>query len=146
VGSYKRAAAYLGKTFAVGTFGLDFVDDGLHRPSAFHEPFDAVTFDAPEYVASWSRPIGDRTYLGAGAGYYGIRGTWADGAATNVDVGMHVYYSGVQFQESGERVLMFTVRRSTMRGAPYFGALHALTYGSPDFNATTLLLEQRIRL
>lgn len=146
VGSYKRVAAYVGKTFAAGTFGLDFVDDGLHRPAAVYEPFDAVTFDAPEYVASWSGPIGDRTYLGAGAGYYGIRGTWADGAATNVDIGMHVYYSGAQFQESGGRVLMFTVRRSIMRGAPYFGALHALTYGSPDFNATTLLLEQRIRL
>jgi hypothetical protein len=146
VGSYKRTAAYVGKMFAIGSIGLDFVDDGLHRPAAASRPFDAVTFDAPEYVASWSRPVGDRTYLGAGAGYYGIRGTWADGAATNVDIGMHVYYSGVQFQEPDGRVLMFTLRRSIMRGAPYFGALHALEYGSPDFNATTLLVEQRIKL
>jgi hypothetical protein len=145
-GTYKRAVAYLGKTFAFGTIGFDFVDDGLYRPSAVGKPFDAVSFDSPEYVASWSRTIGDRTALGAGACYYGMRGSWADGAATNVDIGMHEYYAGAQVKEQSGRVLMVTLRRSVFRGAPYYGALQAVTYGSPDFNATTILVEQRIRV
>jgi hypothetical protein len=145
-GSYKRAAAYVGKTFGFGTIGFDFVDDGLYRPAASGQPFDAVAFDAPEFVASWSRTVGDRAVLVGGAGYFGIHGSWADGAATNVDIGMHEYYAGAQFQEQGGRALMITVRRSVMRGAPYFGALHALRYGLPDFDATTLLVEQRIHL
>jgi hypothetical protein len=145
-GTYKRAVAYLGKTFAFGTIGFDVVDDGLYRPSAVGKPFDAVAFDAPEYVASWSRTIGERTALAAGAGYFGEHGSWADGAATNVDIGMHEYYAGAQVQEQSGRVLMVTVRKSIFRGAPYFGALHALQYGSPDFNATTILVEQRIRV
>ncbi|HKW45047.1 MAG TPA: hypothetical protein VJN22_05260, partial [Candidatus Eremiobacteraceae bacterium] len=146
LGGFKHMAAYVGKAFALGTIGFDFVDDGVHRPAAPAEPFDAVSFDVPEYVASWSRSIGSKAVLGAGAGYYGIRGTWADGAATNVDIGMHTYYAGAQFQQQGGRALMLTVRRSLMRGAPYFGAIHVLRYGLPDFNATTLLLEQQIRL
>ncbi len=145
-GTYKRAVAYLGKSFPFGTIGLDVVDDGLYRPAAAGEPFDAVAFDAPEYVASWSRSIGDRAALAAGAGYFGEHGSWADGAATNVDIGMHEYSAGAQFQEQSGRLLMVTLRKSIFRGAPYFGALHALQYGSPDFNATTILVEQRIRV
>jgi hypothetical protein len=146
LGSFKRSAAYIGKTFKFGTIGLDFVDDGLHRDANPREPFDAVSYDAPQAVLSWSRPIGDRALLAAGAGYFGMRGSWADGAETNVDYGMHVYYAGAQFAEHGGDALMLTLRRSDMRGSPYFGALHALRYGSPTFDATTILVEERLKI
>ena len=146
LGSFKRLATYVGKTFDFGTLGLDFVEDGLHRDANPRVPFDAVSYDAPQTVLSWSRPLGDRALLGAGAGYYGMRGSWADGAAMNVDFGMHVYYAGGQFAQAGGDALMLTLRRSDMRGAPYFGALHALRYGSPAFDATTLLVEERLKI
>jgi hypothetical protein len=146
LGSFKRLAAYVGKTYDFGTLGLDFVDDGLHRDANPRVPFDAVSYDAPQTVLSWSRQIGDRALLGAGAAYYGMRGTWADGAATNVDYGMHAYYAGAQFAQAGGDALMLTLRRSDMRGAPYFGALHALRYGSPAFDATTVLVEERLKI
>ncbi|HLJ83355.1 MAG TPA: hypothetical protein VKT51_04145 [Candidatus Eremiobacteraceae bacterium] len=146
LGSFKRLATYVGKTFGFGTLGLDFVDDGLHRDASPRAPFDAVSYDVPQTVLSWSRPIGDRALLGAGAGYYGMRGSWADGAATNVDYGMHAYYAGAQFAQVGSGALMVTLRRSDLRGAPYFGALHALRYGSPAFDATTLLVEERLKI
>jgi hypothetical protein len=145
-GSFKRTAAYLGRTFAFGTLGLDFVDDDLHRGASPRAPFDAVSYNAPQIVLSWSRPIGDRELLAAGAGYYGMLGSWADGPATNVDFGMHVYYAGAQFAQHGGNAFMLSLRRSDMRGAPYFGALHALRYGSPAFDATTVLVEERLKI
>ncbi|MBC5823369.1 MAG: hypothetical protein GIX02_00855 [Candidatus Eremiobacteraeota bacterium] len=146
LGSYRRTAFFIGKQLAIGDIGVDFVDDGLHRDSAPSEPFDAVSYDVSQTVVSWSRKFRDRARLAAGAAYYGMRGSFADGPATNIDAGMHVFYAGAQFQESKRQLLMATVRRSTMSGEPYFGALGAVRYGSPDFNATTLLLEQRFRL
>ncbi len=145
-GSFRRAAVYLGKTYRFGSLGIDFVDDGLHRDASPREPLDAVSYDAPQTVLSWSLPIGNATLLAAGAGYYGMRGSWADGSATNVDYGMHAYYAGAQFAQHGGNKMMVTVRESAMRGAPYFGALRLVRYGSPDFDATTLLIEERLKV
>jgi hypothetical protein len=146
MGNFRRAAVYVGKTYGFGTLGIDFVDDGLHRDASANAPLDAVSYDAPQTVVGWSRPIGDRALLAAGVGYYGMRGTWADGSATNVDYGMHVYYAGAQFAQHGGNAVMVTLRQSAMRGAPYFGALHFLRYGSPQFDATTLLVEERLKI
>ena len=146
MGVFHRTAVYLGKAFDFGSIGVDFVDDDLHRDARPSQPFDAVSYDAPQTVLSWSRPIGARALLAAGAAYYGMRGSWADGPATNVDYGMHVYYAGAQIAQHGSNAFMVTLRQSAMRGEPYFGALHSLTYGSPDLNATTLLMEERIQI
>jgi hypothetical protein len=106
---------------------------------------DAVSFDAPQYVISVSRVLPMQQAIVANFGYYGMRGTWADGAATNVDYGMRFGQIGEQFRDRGGET-MITLRRSVMGGAPYFGALGLLKYGSPDFNATTLLIERRFHL
>jgi hypothetical protein len=74
-----------------------------------------------------------------------MRGTWADGSATNVDVGMRYAQIGAQFAQPSATT-MLTLRRSAFGGEPYFGALGLLKYGSPDFNATTFFVERRYRL
>jgi len=50
----------------------------------------------------------------------------------------------VQLKQGDGNALMVMLRRSDMRGAPYFGALHLLDYGSPDFDSTMLSVEERI--
>ena len=146
LGTFRRFNAYVGVPSRIGTFGLDFVDDGLHRDGRASEPIDTVTYDAPQYVASLTRQAGSRVVASLGEGYFGTRGTWEDDASTNVDFGMHVAFAGAQFDERPGDAVMLTLRRSTLRGRPYFGALGALRYGSPDLDATTVVLEQRVRL
>jgi hypothetical protein len=145
-GTFRRTSAYVAKHYAFADVGLDFVDDALHRDAAANVPFDAVSYDAPQYVLSLSRTSSSRVTVGAGFAYYGMRGSWADGPATNVDFGMHVVYAGAQLAESGRRAAMITVRRSVLHGMPFFGSLGITKYGSPDFSATTVLLEQRFQL
>lgn len=145
-GRFRRTSIYLGKHLHNGELGFDFVDDGLHRDFAADAPSDAVSFDAPQYVVSLTRKAGANAVGVAGYAYYGMRGSWADGAATNVDYGMRTIFAGGQFAERSGNAWMITVRRSRLSGAPYFGALGLLHYGSPDFSATTLFVEQRFRL
>lgn len=143
IGHFVRTSVYVGKLTRFGEVGLDYVDDGLHRDARAREPFDAVSYDAPQYVLSLSRRSASRLSETAGVGYFGIRGSWADGPATNVDIGMRVAFAGAQLAESGNASVMMTLRHSDMLGTPYFGALGAVVYRSPNFSATTLLLEQR---
>jgi hypothetical protein len=146
MGTFRRTSAFASEAFKFGTVDLDFVDDGLHRDAAASAPSDAVSYDAPQYVLSVTRNASARVAACAGIAYYGMHGSWADGPLTNVDFGMHVAFAGAQFAQTGRGATMISVRRSVLRGAPYFGRLGALKYGSPDFTATTLLVEQRYRL
>jgi len=104
---------------------------------------NAVSFDAPQYVVSLSGHPTARVAASAGIGYFGTRGSWADGSQTNVDFGMRVAFAGAQIAAPGG-AYMLTVRRSVLRGTPYFAAFGSL--GSPDFDATTVFLERQLRL
>jgi hypothetical protein len=145
LGDFHRTTAYVGKAVGAVDVGFDFVDDGLHRDAASAAPLDAVSYDAPQYILSVSHSITTQRAVVFDYGWYGMRGSWADGAATNVDYGMRFGQVGEQYRDRGGDT-MITLRRSVMGGAPYFGSLHLVDYGSPDFTATTLLIERRYRL
>lgn len=143
-GRFKRATAFAGERIGAIDLGLDFDDDDLHRGFAPDHPLDSVSYDSPEYVLSAALQSSSHAIV-ADYGWYGMRGSWADGGQTNVDLGMRFAQVGAQSRDRGGET-MVTLRRSIVGGAPYFGALHLLTYGSPDIDATTLFIERRLAL
>jgi hypothetical protein len=135
---------YVGRDLGrFGGLGIDYSDDVLHRGAAFRDPLDAVSLDAPQYVVSLTKRASSHIAAAAGFGYFGTRGSWADGTALNVDIGMRTAFAGAQIAEP-DGAFMITARRSVLGGATYFGELQLLDYGSPDFTGTTLFVERRL--
>jgi len=144
IGTFQRTNVYVGRDLGrLGELGVDYSDDVLHRGSAFRDPLDAVSLDAPQYVVSLTKRTSSNIAAAAGFGYFGTRGSWADGTALNVDFGMRAAFAGAQIAEP-DGAFMITARRSVLGGAPYFGELHLLDYGSPDFTGTSLFVERRL--
>lgn len=143
-GTFQRTNAFLGRDLGrFGELGIDFSDDVLHRAASRFEPSDAVSFDAPQYVVSLTKHASSHVAAAAGFGYFGTRGSWADGSAVNVDFGMRAAFVGAQISLP-DGALMVTARRSDFAGAPYFGIFKTVKYRSPDFGATTLFVERRL--
>jgi hypothetical protein len=144
VGTFQRTNVYVGRDLGrFGDLGIDFSDDDLHRPYAGGSLIDAVSFDAPQYVVTLTKRASSHIAAAAGFGYFGTRGSWADGSALNVDIGMKAAFASAQISEP-DGALMVAARRSVFGGAPYFGALRTFDYGSPDFTGTTLFVERRL--
>lgn len=144
IGTFQRTNAFAERDLGrFGDLGIDFSDDVLRRSAAPAQPFDAVSLDVPQYVVSLTKRASSHIAAAAGFGYFGTRGSWADGDAVNVDFGARSAFAGAQVAEP-DGAFMITARRTVVGGTPYSGALHVFAYGSPDFTGTTLLLERRL--
>lgn len=145
IGSFQRTNAYVGRDLGrFGDLGIDFSDDVLDRPAPRFETIDGVSLDAPQYVVSLTKRATSHIAAAVGFGYFGTRGSWADGSVVNVDFAMRAVFAGAQIAEP-DGAFMVTARRSSFGGAPYFNTVATgLRYGSPDFNATTLFVERRL--
>ncbi|HYK53757.1 MAG TPA: hypothetical protein VEV38_09535 [Candidatus Eremiobacteraceae bacterium] len=144
IGTFTRTNVFLGRDLGrFGDLGIDFSDDDLHRAAPPGETLDAVSFDAPQYVVSLTKRASSHVAAAAGFAYFGTRGSWADGSALNVDIGMKAAFAGAQIAEP-EGALMITARRNVFGGAPYFAASPTFKYRSPDFTGTTLFVERRL--
>jgi hypothetical protein len=144
IGTFRRTNAFVGRDLGrFGDLGIDYSDDVLHRAAAPRSPLDAVSLDVPQYVVSLTKRATSHVAAAAGFGYFGTRGSWADGSALNVDIGMRAAFAGAQIAEPAG-AFMITARRSVLNGAPYFGDFTFFKYRSPDFGATTVFVERRL--
>ncbi len=123
-----------------GAVSLDYAEDTMRRPAVAGAPQDAVSYDNPEAVLTFSRKLGSRALLAAGAARYGMRGTFAQ-PYTNVDFAERVLFAGAQLAEGAHATAQITVRRTVFGGLP-----SALGGPPPDFTATALIVEQRYKL
>ncbi len=119
---------------------VDYAEDTMRRPAAVTQPQDTVSYDSPEAVVTISRQLGPRALVSAGAGRYGMRGTFGAGF-TNIDFAERILFAGAQLTESAHAATQLTVRRTVFGGLP-----SALGAPSPDFGGTMLVVEQRYRI
>lgn len=144
IGTFARTNVFVGRDLGrFGDLGIDFSDDDLHRSAPPRETLDAVSFDAPQYVVSLTKRASSHVAAAAGFGYFGTKGSWADGGALNVDIGMKAGFAGAQIAEP-DGALMIEARRNVFGGAPYFAAFPTFKYRSPDFTGTTIFIERRL--
>lgn len=143
LGRQKRAAAYVQWSPQPGSLSVDFVDDQLHRDGGPGRPLDAVSYDNPQIVLTASKRFGKTALLVAGWARYGMRGTWADGARTNVDYSMRETFFGSQVAQSKRAQAMVHLRNVRFSGLPIFNFVGGANLPPPDFHGTLLLLEQR---
>lgn len=118
---------------------LDAVDDVMHRPAFAGHPEDFVGYSAPQAILTFSRAFGKNIVADAGFGRYSMRGSFAQ-TYTNVDFFQNVYFAGVQFKDAPHGYALVQLRRSAFAGLPSF-----LGGPSPNFQATTLIVEQRMQ-
>ncbi|HXM17985.1 MAG TPA: hypothetical protein VN934_04170 [Candidatus Tumulicola sp.] len=124
-----------------GDVTLDYVNDTMHRNFLPAHPEDAVSYQAPQVVLTYSRPFGKRALGAVGYGRYAMRGSWAFGALTNVDYHQNVAFVGAQFAESPRSALLVQVRQTTFTGLP------SQPGGpSPNFSGSLLVVEQRYHI
>lgn len=126
---------------SASTVWLDYVEDTQHRPFVTAHPEDAVWYFAPQYVLGFSRALSKRALIAAGLGRYGMRGSWAMGAATNVDYAQRVIFAGAQFAQTARTATLVQLRWTSFSGLP------SMPGGTPpDFHGTMLVFEQRYHM
>jgi hypothetical protein len=122
-----------------GDLSFDYADDMMHRGYDPGRPQDYVSYDAPEYVATYTRRVNPHLLASLGYGRYAMRGSFAQGF-TNVDFVQHTGIAGLQWAWSERATVLASIRRSAFGGLPSApGGL------SPNFTSTLLTVEQRYR-
>lgn len=122
---------------AFGDVTLDYADDLMHRDAAPAHPEDAVTYQAPQAVLTYAHTFSKSAIADIGFGRYAMRGTWAQ-PFTNVDYFENIAFAGAQIAESSHAAVLIQLRHAQFAGLPATpGGL------SPNFGATSLILEQR---
>ncbi|MBV9972401.1 MAG: hypothetical protein JO135_03615 [Candidatus Eremiobacteraeota bacterium] len=120
-----------------GDVTLDYVNDTMHRDNAPHHPEDHVSYQAPQAVLTFAHRFSSAALADIGFGRYAMRGSYAS-TATNVDFFQNVGFVGAQLVESEHASVLLQLRRSAFAGLP------SIRNGPPpNFNATTLIIEQR---
>lgn len=119
---------------------LDYANDELHRDAAPAHPEDAVAYQTPQTVLTFSRAIGKTVVADIGFGRYAMKGTWAQ-PFTNVDYFQNTFFAGGQFAESRNWTTLVQIRH-----AQFVGLASIPGAPSSNFNATTLVFEQRVHL
>ncbi|MBV8812391.1 MAG: hypothetical protein JO033_27285, partial [Acidobacteriaceae bacterium] len=120
-----------------GDVTLDYVNDTMHRDNALNHPEDHVSYQAPQAVLTFAHRFSAAALADIGFGRYAMRGSFAS-TATNVDFFQNVGFVGAQLVESEHASVLLQLRRSAFAGLP------SIRNGpSPNFNATTLIIEQR---
>ncbi|MBV9277764.1 MAG: hypothetical protein JOZ97_05965 [Candidatus Eremiobacteraeota bacterium] len=120
-----------------GDLTLDYINDTMHRDNAPSHPEDHVSYQAPQAVLTIAHRFSPAALADVGFGRYAMRGSFAS-TATNVDYFQNVGFVGAQLAESDHAALLVQLRRSAFAGLP------SISNGaSPNFGATTLIVEQR---
>ena len=126
---------------AFGDLTLDYVNDTQHRDFVPLHPEDAVSFQAPQAILTYSRSLGKRAIADIGYGAYAMRGSWAAGSLTNVDYQQSFAFAGTQYAESPRAIVLVSLRHANFTGLP------SQPLGpSPAFNGWLVVLEQRYHI
>jgi hypothetical protein len=126
---------------SVGDVTLDYINDTEHRDFVPLHPQDAVSYQAPQVVFTFSRAFGKRAIADVGFGDFAMRGSWAFGALTNVDYQQSFVFTGAQYAESPHAVLLVALRHANFTGLPSQPA-----GPSPAFSGSLVVIEQRYRI
>ena len=124
-----------------GDLAVDYDEDTMYRLSAPTQPQDAVSYDAPSYVLSFSHRFSPGVLGEASYGRYGMRGSFAQ-AFTNVDYAQRVGMTGLEFTEGPLAAALVSLRWSALQGLPTIPVVGP----SPAFSGTMLVFEQRVHL
>jgi len=122
---------------AIGDITLDYVNDTLHRDAVPAHPEDHVSYQAPQAVLTFAHRFSKAALADVGFGRYAMRGSFAQ-PYTNVNYFQNVGFIGAQLQETEHAAVLVQLRASSFAGLP------SIPNGpSPNYHATTLILEQR---
>ena len=123
-----------------GDFTFDYANDAIRRPAAVSAPQDFVNYDAPEYVAAFSRRLGAASLGSVAYGRFAMRGSYAQ-TSTNLDFAQRTLMAGIELQESRSAAVLISARWASFDGLP-----PAPPNPSPAWAGTLLVLEERVRL
>jgi hypothetical protein len=126
---------------AFGDVKLDYINDTEHRDFVPLHPEDAVSYQAPQVVVTYSRSLGKRATADVGYGSFAMRGSWAFGPLTNVDYQQSIAFVGAQFAESPHAAVLVALRHANFTGLP------SQPLGpSPAFSGSLVVVEQRYHI
>jgi hypothetical protein len=121
-----------------GDLTLDIVDDTLFRPYDAGHPEDAVSYEVPQAVLTYSRTISSNVIASAGIGRYAMKGAFGE----PIDFAQRTFLAGVEVEESPQTSLLVSFRRSSFGGI----STAPLALASPDFTGSLIFVEQRIHV
>ena len=125
---------------SLGDVTFDYINDTMHRDNSPGHPEDHVSYQSPQAVLTFAHKFSPAAIADIGFGRYAMRGSFAS-TATNIDYFQNVSFIGAQLTESEYGALLVQLRRSSFAGLPSI-----LNGPSPNFNATTLIVEQRFHI
>ena len=119
---------------------FDYAEDTMRRPFARGNPQDNVSYDNPEAVLTVACRLNANATASIGFARYGMRGSFGQ-AFTNVDFAERIGFAGIQLAETPHATALVSLRRTV------FGGIPSMPGGpSPNFTATSLVVEQRYKL
>jgi hypothetical protein len=124
-----------------GDLTVDYAEDTMRRPALAAYPQDAVSYDAPSYVLTFSRRLGPNVLASVGYGRYAMRGSFSQ-AFTNVDFAQRVGILGAQIQQTKNTAALVSIRWSGLTGLPSI----PFSGPSPAFSGTVFILEQKLKV
>ncbi len=137
-GRQKRYGFWTAWHPAIGDFTLDVVDDTLYRGFEAGHPEDAVSYEVPETVLTYSRKVSPAVLASGTYGRYAIKGTFAE----PLDSTERIFGLGLEVTQTSKSSLLVNFRRTTFGGistAPAAGI-------PPNFTSSQFLVEQRVHL
>jgi hypothetical protein len=118
---------------------LDYVNDLMHRDYVIGQPEDYVNYQAPQAILTVSRTISKGVVADAGFGRYAMDGSFGE-SYSNVDYFQNTFFAGMELNDLPHGSILIQVRSSAFAGLPSM-----LNGPSPNYHATTLIVEQRTR-
>ena len=141
IGRMHQYATWIAWHTGAADLGLDYVADTMHRDFFAGRPQDAVTLDVPQVVASATRRLSDAALVSIGYGRFATRGSWSQGNLSNVDFVQQLGFAAAQLRENAHAQVLVQLRHGSFQGLP------SIPSGpSPEFHATTLVVEQRFHI
>ena len=141
LGHMHQYGAWLAWHPSLVDLSLDYIDDTMHRDFQSSQPQDSVTLNTPQIVISASRAVTKTALVSIGYGRFAQKGSWAQGSLTNVDYAENVTFAGTQVEESPHAMVLVQLRSTAFAGLP-----SAITGPSPNYHATSLIVEQRFHV
>ncbi len=135
-GRQKRSALWAAWHPSFGDLSLDVVDDTLYRPFVAAYPEDAVSYEVPQAVLTYSRHVSPNVVVATGLGRYALKGTFSE----PIDFAERLFFLGTEIRQTGRASLLISFRRSSAGGM----TTYPLIPNSPDFTGSALIVEQRL--
>jgi hypothetical protein len=122
---------------AFGDITLDLIDDTLYRPFVAAHPEDGVSYEVPQAVLAYARHLSPNVVVSTGLGRFAVKGTFSE----PIDFSERLFFAGIEVAQTPRSSLLVSFRRTASGGITSYPALPR----SPDYTATTLIVEHRLQ-